>query len=73
MTPDPALEIVREARRQISRDVNNDASRLVDRYRKMQAAFSGRLILGPESTGPQPSSAPTDTDGPPTGGRRAAG
>ncbi len=49
MTPDPAIDVIREARRLISHDVANDATRLIERYREMQANFSGRLIHGPEA------------------------
>lgn len=34
MTPDPALETVREARRRISRELDHDAARLIERYRR---------------------------------------
>ena len=54
MIPDPALETIREARRQISRDFGNDAARLIEHYRQMQAAFTERLIPRPEEDATQP-------------------
>lgn len=50
MTPDPALEAIRRARREISNDVDNDAARLIKRYQEMQAALGGRVVPGPEAT-----------------------
>ncbi len=61
MTPDPALDAIRRARHQISDDVDHDAARLIDRYRQMQATFTGRIIPGPESTPEQPSVSPDNT------------
>jgi len=54
MTPDPALDAIRRARRQISSDCHNDVARLIEHYRGMQADFKGRVIPGPESTPEQP-------------------
>src|SRR5690606_4196007 len=42
------------ARRQISRDVQHDAARLIERYQEMQATFTDRVIPGPESNPEQP-------------------
>ena len=46
---DPALEVVRKARRDISREHGNDPARLIHHYAELQARFKGRLIQGPES------------------------
>jgi hypothetical protein len=48
MKTDPALEAVRKARRDISREFGNDPVRLIAHYAEMQAEFTGRLIHGPE-------------------------
>ena len=58
MTPDPALDAIRRARREISSDVDHDAARLIEHYRSMQADFKGRVITGPESTAEQPTVSP---------------
>ncbi len=49
MKNDPALEAVRKARCDISREQGNDPVRLVHHYMELQARFKGRLIQGPES------------------------
>jgi len=49
MKDDPALEAVRKARCDISREQGNDPARLIHHYMELQARFSGRLIPGPES------------------------
>ncbi len=71
MTPDPALDAIRRARRQISNDVEHDAARLVERYQQMQATFTGRVLPGPESTPEQPPVSPDDADSAP--GKRSTG
>jgi hypothetical protein len=72
MTPDPALETVREARRQISRELGHDAARVIERYKRMQAEFRGHIILGPEAPAQQ-GVEPDGTTPSPSVGRRAAG
>lgn len=42
--PDPALDIVRDARKGISRAFDNDPKRLVEHYMKIQAQFADRMI-----------------------------
>jgi hypothetical protein len=49
MKNDPALEAVRKARCDISREQGNDPARLVRHYTELQARFKGRIIQGPES------------------------
>jgi len=71
MTLDPALEAIRLARRQISNEVDNDATRLVERYKQMQRAFPGRVITGPESTPDQPTVKPGQSA--PVPDKRSAG
>lgn len=61
MTPDPAIDAIRRARHQISDEVEHDATRLIDRYKRMQATFTGRVIPGPESTPEQPPVSPDGT------------
>ncbi|HOU92420.1 MAG TPA: hypothetical protein PLU22_15310 [Polyangiaceae bacterium] len=46
---DPAIDAIRQARHQIARDCGHDAARLIEHYQRMQDAFTGRLILGPEA------------------------
>ncbi len=43
MTRDPAIEAVRDARRQISESVGHDPHRLVEYYRQKQADHKERL------------------------------
>ena len=69
MTPDPALDAIRRARRQISHDTDNDAARFIERYRRMQAEFTGRVIPGPEATPAPPA---LDVSAPPPGKRSAS-
>ena len=73
MIPDPALETIREARHQISRDFGNDPARLIEHYRQMQAAFTGRLIPGPEADATQQSVEPDGSTPSPSVGRRSTG
>lgn len=51
MKNDPAIEAVRKARREISRELGNDPARLVAHYMERQAHFQGRIIQGPEDAG----------------------
>jgi hypothetical protein len=51
MKTDPALEAVRKARSDISRELGNDPVRLIAHYTELQAQFKGRLIHGPEGDG----------------------
>ena len=48
MMSDPALDPVRKARCDISRELDNDPVRLIAHYAELQAHFKGRLIHGPE-------------------------
>lgn len=48
MSTDPAIEMVRAARRRISRDHDNDPARLLEHYLELQKKFAARLIHGPE-------------------------
>jgi hypothetical protein len=48
-TNDPALDAVRKARCDISREQGNDPARLIHHYTELQARFKGRLIRGPEN------------------------
>jgi len=70
---DPAIDAIRQARHQISRDCGNDAARLIEHYRQMQDAFTGRLILGPEADAAQPGVEPDGSAPSPSVGRRSAG
>jgi hypothetical protein len=51
MKNDPAIEAVRQARREISRELGNDPARLIAHYMERQAHFQGRIIQGPEDDG----------------------
>ena len=51
MKKDPAIEAVRKARREISRELGDDPARLVAHYMELQARFQGRVIHGPEGGG----------------------
>ena len=48
MKNDPALDAVRRARSEISRELGNDPVQLIAHYVELQAHFKGRLIHGPE-------------------------
>ncbi len=48
MKTDPALETVRKARIEISREFGNDPVRLYQHYIELQSRYKGRLILGVE-------------------------
>lgn len=50
MKNDPAIEAVRKARREISRELGNDPARLIAHYVERQAHYQGRIIHGPEHT-----------------------
>ncbi len=50
MKNDPAIEAVRKARREISRELGNDPARLIAHYVERQSHFQGRIIHGPEDT-----------------------
>lgn len=52
MKNDPAIEAVRKARREISRELGDDPARLIAHYMERQAHFQGRIIQGPEDAGP---------------------
>ena len=52
MKNDPAIEAIRQARREISRELGNDPARLIAHYMERQAHFRGRIIQGPEDAGP---------------------
>ena len=73
MTLDPAIETIRDARRRISHDFGNDAARLIEHYRQMQAAFTGRIIPGPEADAAKPGVEPDGATPSPSVGRRSAG
>ncbi len=70
---DPAINANRQARCQIARDCGNDAARLIEHYQRMQDAFTGRLILGPEAEAVQPCVEPDGSAPAPSVGRRSAG
>lgn len=48
MSTDPAIEAVRAARREISREHDHDPARVLRHYVELQKKFSARLIHGPE-------------------------
>lgn len=48
MKNDPAIEAVRKARSEISRELGNDPARLIAHYMERQSHFQGRIIYGPE-------------------------
>lgn len=48
MKNDPAIEAVRKARQEISRELGNDPARLIAHYMERQSHFQGRIIPGPE-------------------------
>ena len=73
MTPDPTLEAIRESRRQISRDAGHDAIRLIAHYRQMQAAFTGRILLGPESNPTEQDAGPDGASSSSPAGHRSSG
>ena len=52
MKNDPAIEAIRKARHEISRELGNDPARLIAHYMERQAHFQGRIIRGPEDAGP---------------------
>jgi hypothetical protein len=52
MKDDPAIEAIRRARREISRELGDDPARLIAHYMERQARFKGRIIQGPEDAGP---------------------
>lgn len=60
MKTDPAIEAVRRARRQISRECGNDPARLVAHYIELQQEFAGRLVRGPEEGAAQRDAAADD-------------
>jgi hypothetical protein len=70
---DPAIDAIRQSRHQISRACGNDAARLIEYYKKMQDAFAGRTIRGPEADAAQPGVEPDGTDPSPSVGLRSAG
>jgi hypothetical protein len=47
MRPDPAIEIVRRVREEISDDVGHDPAKLIERYLELQKRFSDRLQRAP--------------------------
>lgn len=57
MKSDPAIQAVRRARLEISRELGNDPARLVAHYLELQKEFSGRLVRGPETATAQPGNA----------------
>ena len=71
MTPDPALQSIRDVRRKISADANHDVASLLERYRQMQATFKGRVLPGPEASPNDRQAKQTDSDSPPD--QRSAG
>jgi hypothetical protein len=48
MPNDPAIDAVRAARIQISRELGNDPVRLVAHYIELQSKRGGRIIRGPD-------------------------
>jgi hypothetical protein len=73
MTSDPPIDAIREARRQISSDFGNDAARLIEHYKRMQDAFKGRIIRGPEAAAAREGVEPDGSAPSPAVGRRPAG
>lgn len=49
MKTDAGLVAVRNARKAISRELDNDPARLVAYYIERQKSFTGILVLGPEA------------------------
>jgi hypothetical protein len=70
---DPAIDAIRKARHEISHACGNDAARLVEHYRQMQNAFTGRIIRGPEADAAQQWVEPDGPAPSPSVGRRSAG
>jgi hypothetical protein len=70
---DPAIDAIRQARHQISRECGNDAARLIEHYKQMQDFFSGRIIRGPEADAAQQGVEPDGPAPSPSVGRRSAG
>lgn len=48
MKNDPAIDAVRKARCDISREVGDDPEQLIAHYAERQAQFKGRVIHGPD-------------------------
>jgi hypothetical protein len=69
MSTDPAIEAVRAARIEISREVGNDPARLIEHYAELQKKVRERLIRGPE----QPETAAQQDVAPDGSGSSAAG
>lgn len=52
-TPDPAIDEVREVRRQISERFGHDPARLVEHYMKLQEQHRDRLLPSREQSSTQ--------------------
>ena len=52
MSTDPAIDAVRAARIEISREVGNDPARLIEHYAELQKKVRERLVQGPEQPKP---------------------
>jgi hypothetical protein len=52
MKTDQAIEAVRDARREISREFDNDPARLIAHYMELQKDLHGLLLTGPEGDTP---------------------
>lgn len=73
MPNEPALDAVRAARIQISKEFGDDPTRLVAHYIEFQKRYADRLIQGPDG-GPgsaaQPAVAPDESGSAAAGSRR---
>jgi hypothetical protein len=54
--PDPALEVIRKVRHELSREFDNDPARLVEHYMDLQRRLqrTTRLVQGPADEGDIP-------------------
>jgi hypothetical protein len=55
--PDPNLDAIRAARKEISAEFEHDPARLLKHYQELQEQFRGRVIQGPESLAAQQANA----------------
>jgi hypothetical protein len=63
MPNDPAIDAVRAARIQISKEYGDDPRRLIAHYIELQKRYAGRLIHGPDGepeSAAQPGVAPDE-------------
>jgi hypothetical protein len=68
---DPAIDAIRRVRHQISSACDGDAVRLIEHYRRMQDAFAGRIIQGPDADARQQGVGPDGVAPTPSVGRRS--